>query len=224
MKLVEYPDQDMMMIDLANVLAGEVENVLLHEDTASLVVPGGTTPGPIFDYLSAADLDWSRVQVMLSDERWVPESSPRSNTRLLKQRLLVGRAANANYLPLYADAETPEEKLAELAAAITPHLPISVMLLGMGTDMHTASLFPGADRLAEAMDTHAPTLMAMRAPGAAEPRVTLTAPVLAGALAKHIVITGAEKRAALEKVRHISDPMAAPISAVLRGATVHWAE
>ncbi|MGR3344797.1 MAG: 6-phosphogluconolactonase, partial [Paracoccaceae bacterium] len=221
MKLVEYPDQDMMMIDLANVLAGAVENVLLHEDTASLVVPGGTTPGPIFDYLSAADLDWSRVQVMLSDERWVPESSPRSNTRLLKQRLLVGRAANANYLPLYADAETPEEKLAELAGAITPYLPISVMLLGMGTDMHTASLFPSADRLAEAMDAHAPTLMAMRAPGAAEPRVTLTAPVLAGALAKHIVITGAEKRAALERARHMSDPMVAPISAVLRGATVH---
>ena len=224
MKLVEYPDQDMMMIDLANVLAGAVENVLLHEDSASLVVPGGTTPGPIFDYLSAADLDWSRVRVMLSDERWVPQSSPRSNTRLLKQRLLVGRAANAIYLPLYADAETPEEKLVELAGAITPYLPISVLLLGMGADMHTASLFPGADRLAEAMDARAPTLMAMRAPGAAEPRVTLTAPVLAGALAKHIVMIGAEKRAAFEMARHMSDPMAAPISAVLRGATVHWAE
>ena len=224
MKLVEYPDQDMMMIDLANTLAGAVENVLLHEDSASLVVPGGTTPGPIFDYLSAADLDWSRVQVMLSDERWVPESSNRSNTRLLKQRLLVGRAAAANYLRLYSDAETPEEKLAELAGAITPHLPISVLLLGMGADMHTASLFPGAGGLAEAMDPHAPTLVAIRAPGAPEPRITLSAPALASALAKHIVITGAEKRAALEKASHMHDPMAAPILSVLGGATVHWAE
>ena len=224
MKLVEYPDQDMMMIDLANVLAEAIENVLLHEDTASLVVPGGTTPGPIFDYLSAADLDWSRVQVMLSDERWVPESSPRSNTRLLKQRLLVGRAADASYLPLYAEGLATAENLAQLAGAITPHLPISVLLLGMGADMHTASLIPGSDRLAEAMDAQAPTLMALRAPGAPERRVTLTAPVLAGALTKHIVITGSEKRAALERARHMNDPMAAPISAVLRGATVHWAE
>lgn len=223
MRLVQYPDRDMMMIDLANVLAGALKNVLLHEDSASLVVPGGTTPGPIFDYLSAADLGWDRVQVLLSDERWVPEGSDRSNTGLVKARLLVGRAAAATYLPLYAEAETPEEKLGELAAAITPHLPISVMLLGMGADMHTASLFAGADRLSEALHARAPTLVAMRAPGAPEPRITLSAPVLAGALDRHIVICGVGKRAALEKARQMSDPMEAPILAVLDDATVHWA-
>lgn len=223
MKLTEYPDQDMMMIDLANQLAGEIENVLMHEETASLVVPGGSTPGQVFDYLSAADLDWSRVHVALSDERWVPESSPRSNTRFLKARLLVGRARAAVYLPLFAAAETPEEKLSELAAAITPHLPISVLLLGMGADMHTASLFAGADNLEHALSANAPTLVAMRAPNAPEPRITFSAPVLAGALSTHIVITGAKKRKALEKARALRDPAIAPVSVVLQGATVHWA-
>ncbi|MFV2003374.1 MAG: 6-phosphogluconolactonase [Paracoccaceae bacterium] len=223
MKLTEYPDQDMMMIDIANQLAGEIKNVLMHANTASLVVPGGSTPGQVFDYLSAADLDWSRVHVALSDERWVPESSPRSNTRLLKERLLVGRARAAVYLPLFAAAETPEEKLPELAAAITPHLPISVLLLGMGADMHTASLFPGADNLALALSADAPTLVAMRAPGAPEPRITFSAPVLAGALSTHIVITGEEKRKALQKARALRDPVIAPVSVVLQGATVHWA-
>ena len=223
MKLVQYPDRDMMMIALANVLAGALKNVLLLSDSASLVVPGGSTPGPVFDYLSAADLDWSRVRVLLSDERWVPESSERSNTRLVRARLLVGRAAAASFLPMYADFKEPEDGLNELVASITPHLPISVMLLGMGTDMHTASLFAGADRLSEALDTRAPTLVAMRAPGAPEPRITLSAPVLAGALERHLVICGAEKRAALDRAREIGDPMAAPVLCVLDGATVHWA-
>lgn len=224
MNLIEYPDREMMMIDLADHIAAELTSTLMHEDQALLVVPGGTTPGPIFDVLCAVDLDWARISVMLSDERWVPESSPRSNTRLLRDRLLIERAAAARYLPLYADASKPEEKLNELAAGFAPRLPISVLLLGMGADMHTASLFPGADRLADALAPGAPALLAMRAPGAQEPRVTLSAPVLDGALSKHIVITGREKRAAFEQAVRLNDPIAAPICAVLGGATVHWAE
>lgn len=222
MQFEQYPDRDMMMMDLATLLARDLENCLLRQDRASLVVPGGTTPGPIFDSLCAARLDWSRVSVLLSDERWVPETSPRSNTRLLRERLLVNRAAAATYVPLFAPVDTPEAGTPGLEAAIAPLLPISVLLLGMGADMHTASLFPGADRLAEAMEPDAPILMPMRAIGAGEPRVTLTAQVLEGAMAKHIVITGDEKRDALERARHLQ-PMEAPVAAVLKGATVHWA-
>lgn len=222
MKLVEYPDAEMMMIDLANTLAGELENALLTNDRASFAVPGGTTPGPIFDSLCAVDLDWSRVDVMLTDERWVPETSERSNTRLLRQRLLINHAARAQYVPLYADAETPEEELPALAAALAPTLPISVMLLGMGADMHTASIFPGADQLDLALHGD-DLLVAMRAPGAPEPRITLSAAVLKSAISRHIVIVGGEKREALEKARHLS-PEEAPIAAVLNGSIVHWAE
>jgi len=161
--------------------------------------------------------------VMLSDERWVPEDSPRSNTALLRQRLLQNRAAKAVYIPLYAPTETPEEGLPGLMENIAQELPISVLLLGMGADMHTASLFPGADNLAAAFANDAPPLMAMRAPGAPEPRITLTAPVLAGAMTTHVVITGSEKREALEQARKLK-PADAPIATVLRNATVHWAE
>jgi len=223
MKIVEYVDSDMMMIDLANVLAGELSAALMHEDRVSFAVPGGSTPGPLFDDLCAADLDWSRVDIMLSDERWVPESSDRSNTRLLRERLLVGRAARARLIPLYAQADTPEEKLPELRKTLGPLLPLNLLLLGMGADMHTASLFPGADRLADAFDAHAPILLPMRAPGLPEARVTLSAPVLKGAISAHILITGAEKRKAIETARKMNDPMQAPISAFLSEATIHWA-
>ncbi|WP_245819020.1 6-phosphogluconolactonase [Marivita hallyeonensis] len=221
--LQTYPDRDMLAMDLANNLAGDLRSILTHEDRVVLAVPGGTSPGPVFDVLCAADLDWDRVDVMLTDERWVPEDSDRSNTRLIRERLLVDRAAKARLLPIYAPAHEPEEVLAEIEVQIANALPLAVVLLGMGTDMHTASIFPGADQLAEALDPHAPVLVAMRAPGAPEPRVTLSARVLNEAMRKHVLIFGDDKRKALENAqgKRLED---APINAVLSGAIVHWAE
>lgn len=222
MKFIEYPDREAMWMGLADRLSSELGETLRSEEAASFCVPGGSTPGPVFDLLSASRLDWDRVTVFLNDERWVPESSERSNGRLLRRRLLVERAAAANYLPLYAPTETPEEAIPDLAAAIEPCLPISVLLLGMGADRHIASLFPGAAGLAEALAPDAPVLVPMRADAAGEPRVTLSARVLAGALRIHILITGDEKRAALDSARALT-PEEAPVRAVLADATVHWA-
>jgi len=224
MRLVEYADREMMMIDLANQLAGEINGHVLGSGAATLAVPGGTTPGPVFDNLCAADLHWAQVSVMLTDERWVPATSDRSNTRLLRERLLVGRAAEATLVPLHADAPTPEDALADLTAAVAAVLPISVLVLGMGDDMHTASLFPSAEELSAALDPHAPPILPVRPSDQPEARVTLTAPVLKAAISTHILITGAAKRAALDKARSLGDPVRAPILTVLGDATVHWAE
>lgn len=219
----EYPDREMMMLGLANILAGELADFTRREGRASFCVPGGTSPGPIFDTLSGVDLEWDKISIFLNDERWVPETNPRSNTALIRHRLLRGRAASANLVPLYASTAEPEDSLDALSAGIAPHLPISVLLLGMGTDMHTASLFPGADRLADALAHDAPILLPMRAEAAGEPRVTLTARVLKDAMSCHILITGADKRAALERAQHLTE-FEAPVKAVLANATVHWAE
>lgn len=223
MNFETYPDREMLMLSLADKIAGQLGTFLRRDGKATLSVPGGTTPGPVFDTLSGVDLDWANVAVLLNDERWVPESSDRSNTRLLRQRLIRGRAAQARLVPLYAPADAPEDMLGSLSDGIRPHLPISVLLLGMGADMHTASLFPGADRLEEALSPSAPILMALRAEAAGEPRITLTAPVLQAAFHIHILITGAEKRAALERAQTLP-ATEAPVRAVLDNATVHWAE
>jgi 6-phosphogluconolactonase len=219
----DYPDRELMFLALANTIASELADFLRRDGHASLCVPGGTTPGPIFDTLSGVDIDWANITAFLNDERWVPEDHERSNTRLIRERLLRGTAAAANYVPLYAAAAQPEDVLAALGDGIVPHLPISVLLLGMGADMHTASLFPGADRLAEALSPQAPPLMALRADAAGEPRITLTAPVLKGAMKTHILITGAEKRAAIERAAQLTE-FEAPVKSVLANATVHWAE
>ena len=223
MKIETYPDREMLMLGLANVIAGQLADFLRRDGSATLSVPGGTTPGPIFDTLSGVDIDWANVAVVLNDERWVPETSDRSNTRLVRERLIRGRAAQARLIPLYAPADQPEAMLAALEDGLRPHLPLSVLLLGMGTDMHTASLFPGADRLDEALSPNAPLLLPMRAEAAGEPRITLTAPVLQAAFNIHLLITGAEKRAALDRALTLT-PAEAPVRAVLDNATVHWAE
>ncbi|TCS63835.1 6-phosphogluconolactonase [Primorskyibacter sedentarius] len=223
MKLIEYPDREMLAIDLADKLASELRAALESHDRVTLAVPGGTSPGPVFDALCGVRLDWGRVDVMLTDERWVPEVHERSNTRLLRERLLTGHASEARLVPLYAESRAPEDVLVEIEHDIVPRLPLNIVLLGMGADMHTASIFPGADLLEEALAPDAPVLLPMRAPGAPEPRITITAHVLNGALAKHLLIFGTEKREALERARHLS-PSEAPIAAVLDGMTVHWAE
>ncbi|MDX1821179.1 MAG: 6-phosphogluconolactonase [Paracoccaceae bacterium] len=222
MTLNEYADAEMLAINLANVLAGKLTAALMHEDRATLVVPGGSTPGPIFDALCDADLDWSRVDVILSDERWVPESDPRSNAALVKQRLLTGRASAATFHPFYEGGDDPEDALSDVESRIAPLLPVSVALLGMGADMHTASLFPRGDNLRLALDPEAPVLVSMRAAGLDCTRVSLSARVICDAMSLHLIITGQDKREALDRAQTLP-PEEAPVAAILNEAEVHWA-
>ncbi|KIC11334.1 6-phosphogluconolactonase [Leisingera sp. ANG-M1] len=222
MKFNEYPDQDMLAIEVANEIAGDLKTHLFHHDTASFAVAGGTTPGMIFDDLCAADLEWDRVHVLATDERWVPADSERSNARMIRDRLLQNRASAAGFLPFHIPQREPEDVLAELESQVAPQLPLSVLLLGMGEDMHTASLFPGAEGIEAALAADAPVLAVMRPDSQPEARVSLTARVLDAAIAKHLVIFGAAKRKTLEQALAMP-PENAPIQAVLSEVSVHWA-
>ena len=218
----EYNNREDLVSKVTQILASDLSALIQERKNIIFSVPGGSTPGPIFDNLCKLDLDWKRVSIILNDERWVPESSERSNTKLLRERLLIKKAALATYISMYSGELTPELGIPQLQDRIEPILPISVLLFGMGTDMHTASLFPGGDNLEEALSSNAPTLLPMRAAGALEARITLTARVLNSSRIKHLVIFGDEKRAALEKAIDLPESIA-PISAILPGARIHWA-
>ena len=189
-------------------------------------MPGGTTPARFLRALSAQDIDWGKVSVTLTDERFVDEESERSNTRLLKETLLHGKAAAATLVPMVAKGAAPEDVLGGLVGGLKPALPLDVVVLGMGADMHIASLFPGADKLAEALLDNAPALMPMRAEGAGEPRITLTAPVLRAAKAVHLLITGPAKLEALQQALLEGPEAEAPARVVLArdDTEIHYAE
>ena len=219
---LEYNDREELVSSVAKILAYDLIASIKDRENVMFSVPGGSTPGPIFDKLCEFDLDWRRVSIILNDERWVPESNERSNTKLLRERLLVKKASLATYISMYSDTITPELGIPKLKKRVDPNLPISVLLFGMGADMHTASLFPGGDKLEEALSNNAPTLLPMRAAGAMEARMTLTAQVLNSSRFKHLVIFGEEKRKAFEKAINLPNSIA-PVSAILPGASVHWA-
>ena len=221
MSFQEYSDREMLIIEVAQKIVGDLKIALLTQENVSFVVPGGTTPGPIFDILCAADIEWNRVHVMLSDERWVPDDNDRSNAKLLRDRLLVNRAAAAKFTPFYVPDVEVADACKDVSEKLKSEWPISVLVLGMGADMHTASLFPQANGLDAALSADADALLPIQAEGQ-EQRVTLSAPVLNSAISKHIVIFGDDKRAALDVAKG-SLPEVAPVAAVLDGATIHWA-
>ncbi len=222
MEFKEYPDRELAIMSLADKLASDLRKLLSNSEHVSIAVPGGTTPGPIFDALSAAELDWSRVTVMLTDERWVPDDNPRSNAGLVRARLLQGPAAAATFVPFYRQGLSADAAATVLSQELSGQFPLSLVLLGMGADMHTASLFPGAPELDAALARQAPAFCVVTPDSQPEKRITLSARVLDDALEKHVVIFGADKRVALEKAQGL-DPSQAPINAVLQGSIVHWA-
>ncbi len=229
MQFHDYPDPEMMALAVAQRLAADLRSALDRRERALFVVPGGSTPGPVFDTLAQLDLSWERIIVLPGDERWVPPDHPRSNAAQLRARLLQGPASAARLIALDggpgADYAAPPDAatIEALRARLEPALPIDVALLGMGADGHVASLFPTAPELPEALASDAPALMSLSPPDQPETRLSLTAPVLAGAFSLHILITGEEKRRVIEEAKG-ADPLDAPVAALLDEAHVHWAE
>jgi 6-phosphogluconolactonase len=222
MRFVSYADRARHAYGVAAAISLELKRAIEVDGHATLCVAGGTTPAPAFDILAGAMIDWSKVTVIPTDERWVDESDPRSNAALVKKHLLTGAASAAKYISFYAAGLSPAEGIASITKNLAPHLPITVLLAGMGLDMHTASLFPDADGIKAAMADDAPPVMVMQPKSQPEARITLTAPVLAAARHSHIMITGADKRAVVEGMG-APLPEKAPVSILLARAQVHWA-
>ncbi|MBB3232391.1 6-phosphogluconolactonase [Halomonas stenophila] len=209
---------------LAEAVAEALRSDLAQRERALLVVSGGSTPVPFFHALAAMALPWSRIDVTLADERWVAETADDSNARLVREHLLRGAAAEARFVPLTSDAATPEEGAAEVGRRIAALAwPASVVILGMGGDGHTASLFPDSRELDLALSTDEP-VVAVRTPSQPQPRITLSADRLHQAFRHFLHITGEEKRAVLGRALAGDDTRSLPIRAFLASPlSIHWA-
>ena len=210
---------------LADTVADALREAIESHGRASLVVSGGRSPVAFFQCLSRADLDWSKVVVSLADERWLDPRSTQSNEYLVCNYLLQGRAASASFIGLYQPAESLEEaaRAAERALEALPQ-PIDVLVLGMGEDGHTASLFPDSPNLAQALDPEGSRCcLPMQAPAEPRDRLTLTAPMLLAARHQLLVIGGQAKVETLRRAIAGNDVREMPIRAFLHyPLEIHW--
>lgn len=150
----KFEDRAALIESLYQEFVEELARTLQQKPSATLLLSGGSTPAPLYRKLSSADLDWGKISVALVDERWVDPASEASNERLLRETLLVDRAASANFTGMKTNHRTPFDGITECNTryAALPS-PYSACLLGMGPDGHTASLFPGAEGLIAALDS-----------------------------------------------------------------------
>lgn len=202
---------------------------------ASFIVPGGTTPAPIFKKLSHLNLKWEKVSVIPSDERWIDVSSEQSNQRLIKENLLINEAKKSKFIglknnsPSAAEGEKiTQEKLKQL------DLPFNIVMLGMGNDGHFASLFPGCPQLSEALDIASEKLCsAINANGCSvagefTERMSLTLSAILNSQLIIILITGKEKlkvmREAIKETNFMKKPIAALLTQTKTPVEVYWVE
>ena len=213
----EYNKKDLLMKSLAVEVTNDLKSILRKKRVATLVVPGGTTPKPFFKQLSQSDLDWARVTIIPSDDRFVPEKNVLSNSGLIRTYLLQNFASQANFISFFKSDYSLEDLTNVISEELKTILPIDVAVLGMGVDMHTASIFPDADKLNDALDLMSPNvLISVNSPSAAESRLTLTAKTLRDSYKVHLLITGSEKKAALEFALKSKDNWEiAPVRSVL---------
>lgn len=161
---------------LAMHVAGLLRKALDRRAEATLVVSGGKTPLGFFRELSCQELEWPKVIVTLADERWVDESSPYSNARLIRSSLLQGSASHARFISLYHPASTPDTSAALVSDTLAGLATFDVVVLGMGEDGHTASIFPHSpQRLAALDDTTELACIAIQGGNPVDDRLTLTA-------------------------------------------------
>lgn len=218
----------------AAAISAGLRDSLGRRERARLLLSGGGTPAPVYQLLSQADLDWTRVDVALVDERWLLPDDPQSNAFLIRTHLLQGPAAQARFEALTGPGRSIEEATAtaNLHADTDAHATTdATVVLGMGLDGHTASLFPGMIGLDTAL--MAPqAYVAVDATGCAgagawHRRISLTPAGLAPARTRLLLIRGEEKRALFERAAQGRDPLELPVRIAFTtpGAVlhVHWA-
>lgn len=199
-RLQSSPDKTTLAQGAAAAIAAVIRDTTTRKPRCVVALAGGSTPEAAYGYLGQDDLPWERVQLVLGDERWVDDQDPASNARMVRHCLLSGsRAHRAHLHPVPTHLPSPEvasQAYANLLSTLCPGQPpqLDLVLLGLGDDGHTASLFPGT----AAVDVKDQWVTVGRGKGL--PRVSMAAPLLSAAQQVIILVAGAAKRQALQRL------------------------
>lgn len=223
-EMLRFDNRDLLMTALTEQISQQLRNSIAENQTASMALSGGRTPIPLFEQLSQQDLNWDKVTTTLVDDRWLAETEDNSNGRLVRQHLLQNQAAAADFIGLYqdgVDAYEAQEACNQRLSALPKQF--DCIVLGMGNDGHTASLFPCSDDLATALSStqHCAAVTPTTAPHA---RMTLTPHRLLQSKQRILLLTGEDKLATLEQALADTHVETMPIRLFLQQPlTIYWA-
>lgn len=228
MQLKQFENTSALDNSLSAEVSKRLRNAIQNYGKASLVLSGGRTPMGFFHQLSQQVLEWEKVTVTLADERWVDNEHSDSNEKLVRENLLINEAHCAQFLSLKNEAETAVDGEAALEAELSGCGQFTVVILGMGDDGHTASLFPGATALAAGLDLNSGrSCIAVTPTAAPHERISMTLPRLLNTDCLIIHISGENKQKVLEQAQAGTSVEELPIRAILQQSqvpvTVYWA-
>jgi len=222
----EFASTEALNEEFATKIIAILQIAIAEKGQASLIVSGGNTPKPLFAALSQADLDWSKVVISLADDRWVDTNDAASNDKLVREHLLVGNAAAATFISLKHDFADANDAVSACEAALSNvKMPFDVLILGMGEDGHTASLFPCSKELQAGLELNSgKKYIAVQPTTAPHQRMSLTLPALLPSSHIFLHLTGAAKQAVVAQALASTETQM-PIKAVLDRANVQlmWA-
>ncbi|UTW55843.1 6-phosphogluconolactonase [Kordiimonas sp. SCSIO 12610] len=221
-----------MAFALSTRILKSLQNDLTTTGSASWAVSGGSTPKPLFEKVSNTEFDWHKVDIALVDERWVPQAHSRSNESFVKNTLLVNEATSARFTGMFVEGKSHRDALPFIENAygkIT--YPFTSVLLGLGNDGHTASLFPEADGLEHALACENTSICAAltarksTVTGDEVERITITFHAINRAKDCILMITGDEKLGTLKEAlsNDINLPIARVINSMKQPLNVFWA-
>lgn len=223
--VIRFDSRDAASAGAAVHIAGRIGVQLDSDDKAGLVVSGGTTPATCLDYLSGYALDWDKVLVALSDERWVPSDHKDSNERLVRETLLKNDAASASVLSIYQDDLSVDERCDSLQSQL-PQSGFACAMVGMGVDGHFASLFPDADSLQAGLNPDNKRFyLPVRTTASPHPRVSMTLSALLKSDEILLLFFGVEKLAVYEQAEagDKTYPIAALLEQQIIPVSLYWA-
>ncbi|MBU1642956.1 6-phosphogluconolactonase [bacterium] len=216
-RLHAFAEQNELIEALSRRIAGQLQEAIAKKGKASLIVSGGSTPKPLFEKLRKREIAWEKVRIGLCDERWVDPSHEASNERFVKTHLLQERASAATFVGMYNDRMAAEEAEHACSEKIRTALyPFDVLILGMGNDAHTASLFPENAKLPKAFDPENGELcIAIEPATAPHMRMSLTLAAILSAKHLYLHFEGGEKQAVYQEALAGEDIYKMPIRAIL---------
>lgn len=220
MQLNTYASSAELNQSFARQLHQLLADAIDSRGAAYLVVSGGRTPQALFQQLSQMELAWDKVTITLADDRFLPVDAADSNERLVRATLLQDKAAAANFVSLYADYANAAEAVPSLLSRVAQLPTFDAVILGMGEDGHTASLFPCSRELAQGLADDAPDLLAVQPTTAPYQRISFSKRRLLNSRALFLHLVGPAKLEVLQQAQAGTDVMAMPIRAFIHQADV----